>query len=187
MGETEYRVNWVPLGGYVKMLGQEDLDPAAQSDDPRAFGRKPIWARACVISAGVIMNLIFGVLFFVIAFTHGVKFNPPVVGDVGYDSPAATVYAQGHNGDPAYKGLRPGDTVVSVGGDPVSDFGDLAVKFALSPKEQPISVVVERPADTDLRRWPHDGPDIRDDAGGRSGIEAVIARHHARQLGDGGG
>ncbi|MEM6553990.1 MAG: site-2 protease family protein, partial [Planctomycetota bacterium] len=37
LGETEYRLNWIPLGGYVKMLGQEDMDPNAQSPDPRAY------------------------------------------------------------------------------------------------------------------------------------------------------
>ena len=51
LGETEYRLNWVPLGGYVKMLGQEDMDHAATSDDPRAFNSKSISARAAVLSA----------------------------------------------------------------------------------------------------------------------------------------
>ena len=59
LGETEYRLNWMPLGGYVKMLGQEDMDPTAVSDDPRAFNNQPFWPRALIISAGVMMNTIF--------------------------------------------------------------------------------------------------------------------------------
>ena len=42
IGETEYRLNWIPLGGYVKMLGQDDLNPNATSEDPRAYNRKSI-------------------------------------------------------------------------------------------------------------------------------------------------
>ncbi len=51
LGETEYRLNWIPLGGYVKMLGQDDLDPNATSFDPRSFNRKSIGARMIVVSA----------------------------------------------------------------------------------------------------------------------------------------
>ena len=71
LGETEYRLNYIPLGGYVKMLGQEDMDPSARSNDPRAFNNKSVSARFAVISAGVIMNIIFGMIFFVIAVTSG--------------------------------------------------------------------------------------------------------------------
>ncbi len=142
MSETEYRLNWFPLGGYVKMLGQEDMDPSAVSDDERAFNRKPIWARATVISAGVIMNLIFGVVFFIIAFMMGVGFNPSIVGDVQLDSPASKAYAQGHEGDPKYKGLKPGDKVLSINGEAVSDFADMRVNVALA--NNPITAVVQR-------------------------------------------
>src|SRR6187431_1286093 len=55
MGETEYRLNWIPLGGYVKMLGQDDMNPNAISEDPRAYPQKSVGARMLVISAGVIM------------------------------------------------------------------------------------------------------------------------------------
>ena len=58
LGETEYRLNWIPLGGYVKMLGQDDMNPNAVSEDPRAYPQKSVGARMLVISAGVIMNII---------------------------------------------------------------------------------------------------------------------------------
>ena len=70
-GETEYVVSAIPLGGYVKMQGMEDevmehleggASNAPRRPDPRDFDAKPIWARAFVISAGVIMNMIFAVL-----------------------------------------------------------------------------------------------------------------------------
>src|SRR5215471_8370793 len=65
LGETEYRLNWIPLGGYVKMLGQDDMNPNANSSDPRAYNMKPIGKRMVIVSAGVIMNVILaGIGFF---------------------------------------------------------------------------------------------------------------------------
>lgn len=144
LGDTEYRLNYLPLGGYVKMLGQEDLDPNAQSDNPRAYNNKPIWARMCVISAGVVMNLIFGVIFFIIAFMMGVMFPPAIVGGVAPGSPAATTYAQGHDDDPDYRGLRVGDHVTLLDGEPINDMIDIRVATALGKAGQPIAFTIER-------------------------------------------
>src|SRR4051812_40246842 len=81
-GETEYRLNWIPLGGYVKMLGQDDLNPAAQSDDPRSYNKKSIGARMVVVSAGVIMNVILAALGFMIVFMIGFSVPPAQVGGI---------------------------------------------------------------------------------------------------------
>ncbi|WP_432797135.1 site-2 protease family protein [Poriferisphaera sp. WC338] len=145
LGETEYRLNYLPLGGYVKMLGQEDLDPNAQSKDPRSYNNKPIWARACVISAGVVMNMIFGFIFFIIAFQMGVQFPPPVVGGTIPGMPAATTYAQGHEGDAAYKGLQIGDRIVDIDGKPTEDMTDLRIAAALGKAGVPLTLTVDRP------------------------------------------
>ena len=122
-GETEYGIGAIPLGGYVKMLGQDD-DPrraeeelqrirkenpnASQDDpdriqlDPRSFPAKSVGARMVIISAGVVMNLIFGVLMAAWAFHSGVDYDPAVIGEV-------------IPGDPAWKnGILPGDKVVQV-------------------------------------------------------------------------
>lgn len=152
LGETEYRLNYVPLGGYVKMLGQEDLDPAARSNDPRSYNAKPVWARACVISAGVVMNLIFGVIFFIIAFMAGVEFPPAIVGGVRPDTPAATTYALGHEGDPAYRGLQVGDRIVQIDGETIDDMLEVRVHTALGAAGEPIQLTVRREGlDTPLR------------------------------------
>ncbi len=144
LGETEYRLNYIPLGGYVKMLGQEDLDPSAQSDDPRAFNNKSIGARFAVISAGVIMNVIFGMIFFVIAFMSGVKFPPAIVGAVAPDSPAATTYAQGHENDPAFLGLQLDDHITHLNGKPVDDMMDVKYATILAVEGTPITLTVQR-------------------------------------------
>lgn len=83
-GETEFVLSAIPLGGYVKMAGMEDDEassalegagPAAAEVDPaRTFDGKPLWARTLVISAGVIMNLLFAwVVYAGLAFTHGTR------------------------------------------------------------------------------------------------------------------
>ena len=66
LGETDYRLAWLPFGGYVRMLGQDDMDPAKVSEDPASFGKKPIWQRMVIISAGVTMNILFAIVVFAI-------------------------------------------------------------------------------------------------------------------------
>ncbi|HEV8290721.1 MAG TPA: site-2 protease family protein [Tepidisphaeraceae bacterium] len=131
-GETEYRLNWMPLGGYVKMLGQDDLNPAAQSDDPRAYNRKSIGARMFVVSAGVIMNVILAAIFFMIVFLMGFNVPPSMVGGITTNSPAQQA------------GLQVGDRVRYLDGDYQHDFTKLQLNTALVKPDQPIPIVVER-------------------------------------------
>jgi len=145
LGETEYRLMALPLGGYVAMEGQEDMDPTAQSEDPRAFNNQPIYARTAILSAGVVMNVIFGFLFFIIAFGMGVDFPAPVVGGANEGKPAATTYATGHEGDPDYLGLQPGDQVLSVDGQPVREFQELVMHVALGKPGAVLDFKVQRP------------------------------------------
>lgn len=147
LGETEYRLNYIPLGGYVKMLGQEDMDPTARSDDPRAFNNKSVSARFAVISAGVIMNLIFGMIFFVIAFMSGVMFPPAIVGEVAPNAPAAAVYAQGHENDPAYLGLKPDDHITHIDGVEMGDMLDVKYATILAGEDSVLNMTVQRPGE----------------------------------------
>ena len=144
LGETEYRLNWLPLGGYVKMLGQEDSDPGARSEDPRSFTSKSIGARAAVISAGVVMNIIFGIMFFMIAFLIGVGFNAPTAGTVSPLGPAAEPFALGHEGDLNYLGVRTGDRILTFNGEPIGDMTEVRINTALAPAEEKIKLGVER-------------------------------------------
>ncbi|MEM1107493.1 MAG: site-2 protease family protein [Planctomycetota bacterium] len=144
LGETEYRLNTLPLGGYVKMLGQEDMDPAAQSEDPRSFNKKSISARAAVISAGVVMNLIFGLIFFIICFQMGVKFPAAVVGSIDPDSAAATTYANGYAENEAYRGLLPGDHITHLNGKPITDMAEVRIATALGKGGKAVAMTVDR-------------------------------------------
>src|SRR3954467_1138856 len=68
LSPTQYRLNWLPLGGYVKMLGQDDLNPAAVSAERDSYQNTPVWKRMVVISAGVVMNMLLAALLFVAVF-----------------------------------------------------------------------------------------------------------------------
>lgn len=135
LGDTEYRLNWIPLGGYVKMLGQDDLNPNAQSDDPRAFNRKSIPARMLVVSAGVIMNVILAAIGFMIVFRMGFRVAPAEVGGVTPGSPAQQA------------GLRVGDQIWTYDGRRQYDWTKIQLNVALSGDGEAVPMEVYRTED----------------------------------------
>lgn len=157
---TEYRLNWVPFGGYVKMLGQEDLDPSATSSLRDSYTSKPIWKRMVIISAGIVMNVLVAAALFVVVFTVGLPAGAPVVGAVfsppakasGASSGAADADGQagaqaalpGREGAQARQLLRPGDRILRVNGSSVRSFNDVIVAVAMAPKDEPVEIVVNR-------------------------------------------
>jgi regulator of sigma E protease len=124
-GETEYALSAIPFGGYVKMLGQDDLDPSQLTSeelakDPRSYMAKPVGQRMAIISAGVSMNVITGVMFYAIAFGHGIEQLPARVGSV-------------LPGFPAWQArLQPGDRLTRIAGRPTRTFDDINRAIALS-------------------------------------------------------
>lgn len=136
ISETEYRWNWIPLGGYVKMLGQDDMNPNAQSADPRAFNRKSIGARMLVVSAGVIMNVILAMIGFAVVFHQGFDAPPTVVGHVLQGSPAQKA------------GIRAGDRIAHVNGEYQHDFTKLQPNIALAGEGNALTINIERPDGT---------------------------------------
>ena len=134
LGETEYSLRLLPLGGFVSMLGQEDGNPEAVSDDPRSYNLAPVSKRMVIISAGVIMNLLLAVVLFVVAFGIGVKFEAPVVGSLQLGGPGERA------------GLMPGDTITNVNGTPVSTFKDVDVSAAMAKPDSAL-----------LLEWTRDG------------------------------
>lgn len=90
-GETEYSVNWLPFGGFVKIAGENDhMDKEASvADDKRYFFARPAWQRALVLFAGVAVNFFIGWLFLTIVFAVGTR---PILAiqNVDVNSPAAS-------------------------------------------------------------------------------------------------
>jgi len=124
-GETDYCVCMVPLGGYVKMLGQEDFKPLEEGDqpDPRSYQSKSVGKRFAVISAGVIMNIILAAALFVTVGLVGKDFVAPVIGFVEPGGPASqakvTLQDPPEGVAATSKGLKPGDRVLSIAGDSI--------------------------------------------------------------------
>jgi len=142
LGETEYSIRWLPLGGFVRMLGQDDLDPARRVNAPRSFNAVSIGRRMVVISAGVIMNVLLAIVCFIIAFSIGVPVEAPVIGDVAPGSPAAAAVPLSGG---SVVGLRPGDRVTAIDGEPVETFVDLQVAAGMSVEGQQLAIEVDRP------------------------------------------
>ncbi|MGD0141518.1 MAG: site-2 protease family protein [Tepidisphaeraceae bacterium] len=142
LGETEYRFNWIPLGGYVKMLGQDDLRPGVTAEDPRAYNRKSVGARMLIVSAGVIMNVVFSAVGFMTIFMIGYPVPPATVGSVIANSPAA----RAASADGTLVGLQPGDVIVSYNGkDMAGDFSRIPLNVALTHEGQRVAIVVQHP------------------------------------------
>lgn len=146
-GETEYGIGIIPLGGYVKMLGQDDnpANAAVEAEraklageelDPRSYPAKSVPQRMAIISAGVIFNLIFGVLFAATAYKLGVKYTPTVIGGTSV-------------GDPAWlAGVQPGDRIVSLEPDGEIDrqlrfLNDLKLRMHALGKREDIQMRLE--------------------------------------------
>ena len=129
--ETEYRIGVIPIGGFVKMLGQDDVGPVKTTDDPRSYANKPVVSRMAILAAGVICNVISAMLIFMIVFTIGIQLPPAVIGGVRPDSPAAEA------------GLKAGDEVIEIVGKSENlDFSNIQVAAALSDVNEPVKMRV---------------------------------------------
>src|SRR5688572_5218529 len=137
LGETEYRLSWIPVGGYVKMLGQDDLDPSSRSEDPRSYNKKTVAQRMLVISAGVIMNIILAGILFMTLFMYGFNAPAPVVGHVLAGSPAQLA------------GIEPGDTILAFDGETQHDFTKITLNTALASPNQPLKITLRKPDGTE--------------------------------------
>ncbi len=147
-GETEYALSAIPLGGYVKMGGMADevmekVEGGATGEErrpgPRDFDAKPLWARAFVISAGVIMNMIFAFVVYTFVFAHW--------GFPQLDT-ARLGYVQGDllpEGARALTTLAPGTHFSRVGGLDVKNWGDVADGF-VHAAPGPLQVETQDPA-----------------------------------------
>ena len=146
MSPTEYRFNAVPFGGYVRMLGQDDLDPSAVSAAKDSYQNCSVPKRMVIISAGVIVNLISAGLLFIAVFGMGLKVEPPLIGGTQAGSPAATAVATNAEAFGITEpGLQPGDRVTLLNGKPPERFDHLIVAAAMTGPGETLTLEVDRP------------------------------------------
>lgn len=162
-GETEYGIGILPLGGYVKMLGQHDNPVEAVSDphaanesiklaadgprvdaqpnarpaiDPRSFQAKTVPQRMLIMSAGVIVNMVFAVIFALFAFLFGVSYQPALIGD--------TVA-----GSPAWENNLAGTQILEINGSSTEKryfpFDEVSHTIMVSGGKEPIELEIKRP------------------------------------------
>lgn len=131
VGETQYQVSAVPLGGYVKMIGEEPGEKLPPELLPKSFSAQPVGRRLGIVFAGPFFNFLFAVVAFAIAFVVGLPTLLPEVGEVKPDFPAYQA------------GLQPGDRVLEVNGSPVKRWEDLA-KVIHESSDRPLQLKVDR-------------------------------------------
>ncbi len=138
---TRWRFSWIPLGGYVKFLGDEnaasvpDKDAAeklTEEERQGSFHEKSLAQRAAVVAAGPIANFLLAIVIFAFMFTFvGQRQTLPIVDAVQPESAAAAA------------GFEKGDRIVSIDGEPIENFSEMQRIVSISA-EQPLAIVVKR-------------------------------------------
>ncbi|MCB9541564.1 MAG: site-2 protease family protein [Myxococcales bacterium] len=138
-GETEYRIAWVPVGGYVRLLGHDPTDTPDPQDAGRSLYDKPPLVRILISAAGPLMNILLPLAII-----------PPLVWlSSSYDRVPDNQIGGLDEGMPAYTaGLREGDAIVEIDGEPIGAFWQIKREIdAYDPDDGPLAITVERPGE----------------------------------------
>ena len=147
VGETIYSLNWLPFGGFVKLVGEDSTDE--KRTQKNSFYTKPIRQRAMVVVAGVFMNLILAVvIFYIVIAALGFKVSLPLLVDHKFkfvNETRAPLVAEVNNNSPAKTaGLAPGDSIVAVNGQNIKSVEELQKAVRASEGEE-LVLTVENP------------------------------------------
>jgi regulator of sigma E protease len=144
-GETEYKISLLPFGGYVQMEGE---NPNEQTGAQGEFASASVRNRALVVAAGPVVNLLFGILVYWLIFATGINSDSArLIGGLtgqtlGKKEPIQVGW-MADNGAGATGGLMPGDTILSVNGDPISHWTMFHTRI-LTSADRELEIVVER-------------------------------------------
>ncbi len=133
-GETEYLVSALPLGGYVKMYGENSLEELSDEDTSRAFSHKPVWQRFLIVLAGPVSNLLFPVLlFFLILVSVGIPtpVETTTIGSVAPESPALEA------------GLKTGDEILAINGEETETWAEIS-EIIQTSQEKEVQLTLRR-------------------------------------------
>lgn len=140
IGRTDYRLSAIPLGGYVKMVGEEpdaEIDP---EDIPISFTHQHVAKRVCIVAAGPVFNMVLAILIFYCFFQYyGDVQILPVIGMVEEGKPAQIA------------GMAVNDRIVSINETPIDTWDQLTVMISTN-KGVPISITVERNGETHVMK-----------------------------------
>lgn len=135
IGDTEYLISSIPLGGYVKMLGETPGDELTEEEKPLAYNNQKVWKRFVIVFSGPFFNIVCaGVIFFFI-FLYGFPVLVPEVGSVMPDTPAEKA------------GLMKGDRIAGIDGSALTQWDEMTEIIHRSPGKA-VSLTVERGSST---------------------------------------
>lgn len=131
IGETEYLISAVPLGGYVKLMGEDPTEEMSPEDRGRSFSDQTVGKRIAIVMAGPLFNLILAALIFVFLFMVGIPLLTTEIGDVIGDSPAMKA------------GVLPGDKIVAINGKEISLWDEMK-EIIEKNRDQAMTFTVQR-------------------------------------------
>ena len=134
IGETEYVLSWIPLGGFVKLLGESGNEELSPEDEKKSFFKKSKWKRMLIILAGPVFNFLLALVIFIIVFVYGLPNLTAVVGEVQKESAAFEA------------GMTSGDKIVTIDDKKVVFWEEIKPIIAGS-KGKEMEVAVERGAE----------------------------------------
>jgi regulator of sigma E protease len=134
IGETEYVLSLIPLGGFVKLLGESGNEELSPEDEKRSFFKQARWKRMLIILAGPVFNFFLALLIFVIVFIYGLPNLTAVVGEVQKESAAFEA------------GMMNGDKIMAIDGHKIVFWEEIKPIIAES-KGKEIKIIVERGAE----------------------------------------
>lgn len=131
-GGTDYCLSLIPLGGYVKLLGENPAEPLPPEDIPYSFSHRPLKDRALIVLAGPVANFVLAWLLFALVFLfQGRPYMLPAVGSIMPDSPAAEA------------GLKAGDLILEINGQPVKTWEEMA-ELVRQSAGRPLRLLIKR-------------------------------------------
>ncbi len=176
IGETEYMLSAVPLGGFVKMIGEEPGEELKEEDKTRAFNHQSVRKRALIVLAGPLFNFVLAYIIFVFFFSINVPVTIPdldsittSIEDVVEDSPAMKA------------GIKSGDSIIAINGSSITDWTEMAETFYKNPGVE-LSLRIKRGDELiDMKIVP-EPTNVKDETGneitiGRIGISKKLNLH----------
>ncbi|PKN70633.1 MAG: RIP metalloprotease RseP [Deltaproteobacteria bacterium HGW-Deltaproteobacteria-12] len=134
IGETEYVLSWIPLGGFVKLFGESENESLSPEDERRSFLKQPTWKKMLIVLAGPVFNFLLALVIFVIIFMYGVPNLTTEIGEVQKQSAAYNA------------GLISGDKIISIDGKTIKNWEDLRPVIAAGNGKE-TEIIVERQAE----------------------------------------
>lgn len=172
--ETEYGIKALPLGGFVKVLGMSPFEEVSPYEQPRSFPAAPAWKRAIVLVAGSVTHFVLALVVFFLMFAA-----VGLPGDVTPTISGVRAEVEGEPSPAARAGLQPGDEIVGVGGEEISEWPELVEAVRGSPGEQTTLTVVR----DGERRQLEITPAAVEEGGERIGLIGVLPSYTTERIG----